>query len=102
MKKKTVEKLKDVLRTIKACIEQDRYVFSKHALDRVRERNIDIPTTLNVLLSGYEEKKKTCFDKENNTWKYAIRGKTSEDLSVRVIVAFEEDGMVVITVMYVL
>ena len=102
VKKKTPEKLSNVLEKIKECIDQERYIFSKHSLDRVRERNIDIPTTINVLLTGYEEKKKTCFDKEKNSWKYAIRGKTDDELNVRIIVSFNEDGMVVITVMHIL
>ena len=44
---------------------------------------------------------KTIFDSGRKTWKYAIRGKTLEDLDVRVIVAFDDDGMLVITVMHV-
>jgi hypothetical protein len=35
-------------------------------------------------------------------WKYAIRGKTKIDhLDIRVIVTVEEDGLLIITVMYV-
>jgi hypothetical protein len=99
---KRPEKFENVLENIKECLEQKKYTFSRHALDRVEERGIDTKTAKYILLNGYEEKRKTCFDKDNNTWKYAIRGMTEDELPVRIIVSFDEDGMVVITVMYVL
>lgn len=96
------EKLPNLLEKIRECIEQEKYIFTNHALDRVQERGIDIQTTVNVLLNGYEEKKKTKFDVEKKSWKYAIRGITTDDLDIRVIVAFDEEEMLVITVMHVL
>lgn len=98
---KRPKKLENVLDKIKDCIEKKRYTFTKHALQRVKERGIDIPTTRYILLSGHEDKKKTSFDNASNTWKYAIVGMTKDELHVRVIVGFDEDGMLVITVMYV-
>ena len=101
-KQKSPEKLPNVLEKIREAIELENYVFTNHALDRVKERGIDIQTTVNVLLSGYEEKQKTKFDKEKDSWKYAIPGVTTEEEDVRVIVAFDEDEMLVVTVMHVL
>ncbi len=44
----------------------------------------------------------TSLDIGHNTWKYAIKGKSVRDgLDVRVIVAFDEDGMLIITVMHI-
>jgi hypothetical protein len=35
-------------------------------------------------------------------WKYAVKGKTKiDELDVRVIVAFDEDGILIITVMHI-
>ena len=57
---------------------------------------------MHILKTGYEEKKKACFDDQNNVWKYAIRGMTKiGKLDVRVVVTFEDNGMLIITVMYV-
>lgn len=93
------EKTEDVLNKIKKCIEEGQYILTLHALDRQNERFINLPETLHVLKTGYEEKRKTRFDKERNTWKYAIRGKTIRDeIDVRVVVAFDENEMVIITV----
>lgn len=98
---KRPEKLKNILEKIRECIEREKYLFTNHALERVLERGIDIQTTVYVLLNGHEEKMKTKFDHEKNSWKYAIQGATIDNLDVRVIVGFDEDYMVVITVMYV-
>lgn len=47
-------------------------------------------------------RKKHALIKPNNVWKYAIKGITKDDLIVRVIVAFDKEGMIIITVMHVL
>ena len=102
VKKKRPEKLQNVLEVIKECVAKGAYAFSLHFSARSTEREIDVPTTLDVLLTGYEEKKKACFDEQRNSWKYAIRGKTMDDLDIRVVVAIDNCGMLIITVMHVL
>jgi hypothetical protein len=95
------EKLKNPLNKIRDCIENGKYILTVHALKRQNERLITLPETLYVLKNGHEEKRKTTFDEERCTWKYAIRGKTRRDADVRVIVAFDEDEMCIITVIHV-
>lgn len=100
--KKKPEKLKNLLDEIRDRIEKGEFTFTKHALERQNERIITTVAVLYVLKTGYEEKTKTRFDIEKNTWKYAIRGKTSkEQKDIRVIVSFDENGMLIITVMHV-
>lgn len=100
--KKKPNKIPYILEKIKECIETGNYFVTAHAFIRQSERLISLPETLHVLKTGYEEKRKTSFDSEHNTWKYAIRGKTIRNqLDVRVIVAFDEHGMLIITVMHV-
>lgn len=87
---------------IKECIEQGNYFVTSHAFIRQNERMISLLESLHILETGFEEKIKTRFDPEKNTWKYAIRGKTIRDeLDVRVIVAFDENQMLIITVMHI-
>lgn len=96
------KKTENVLKLIKECIENDRYTMTTHALSRQLERKISVAEVIHVLKTGHEEKKKTCFDEDNNKWKYAIKGKTKVDeLDVRVIVAFDELEMWIITVMHI-
>ena len=95
------KKKENIIELIRECIENDRYTMTTHALSRQSERKINVAEIIHVLKTGNEEKKKTCFDDNNNTWKYAIKGKTKLDkLDVRVIVAFDEFEMLIITVMY--
>lgn len=100
--KKKPEKIENVLRRIKECVEKGNYILTTHAFDRQNERAISLPETLFVLKNGFEDKRKTIFDIKWNTWKYAIRGKTLRDnLDVRVIVTFDKENMLIITVMHV-
>jgi Domain of unknown function (DUF4258) len=90
----------NLLAEIKNCIESGKYILTKHALDRQKERSINLTETLYILRNGKEEKQKTRFDKDQNVWKYAIEGKTLiEQINARVIVAFDENSMLIITVM---
>ncbi|MBA3956806.1 MAG: DUF4258 domain-containing protein [Parachlamydiaceae bacterium] len=87
----------------KDCLDKGLYRQSKHAIERERERerNIDLPDVLYVLRNGYHEKQKTTFDEVFETWKYAVRGKTIDESDIRIIIAFDDTGMMIITVMHV-
>lgn len=88
---------------IRKCLDQQKFTQTKHALQRQRERAIDLGDAIYVLQTGYHERRKTSFDDINNTWKYAIRGKTVDQVDIRIIIAFdEEEDMIIITVMEVL
>lgn len=80
------------------CIENDNYTQTIHALQRESERFIDLGDALYVLKTGRHEKSKTSFDEIFQTWKYAIRGQTLDEEYIRVIIAFDSDGMLIITV----
>src|SRR5437868_2040823 len=86
---------------IRDCIDQGLYRQSKHAIDRELERKIEIPDVLYVLKNGYHEKQKTTFDETFQKWKYAVRGMTLDEMDIRIIIAFDDDGMMIITVMHV-
>jgi hypothetical protein len=74
----------------------------RHARDWKVERNLDLSDVLYVLKNGYHEKQQTSFDENFHVWKYAVRGKTFEGIDIRIIIAFDGDGMLIITVMHVL
>lgn len=99
MKKKPtppqLEKLRD---KICECIENDKYRQTLHALHGEAERSLDLVDALYVLKTGRHEKSKTTFDDIFQTWKYAIRGWTLDKEDIRVIVSFDGEGMLIITV----
>jgi hypothetical protein len=87
----------DPILKARECIRRQTYRISRHALERQKERSISLKQVLYVLKNGYHEEKYSVFEVKNQTWKYAIRGKTPEGIELRVIVAFLE-GMAIITV----
>ena len=52
---------------------------------------------LQVLKSGFHEKRKDKFDESFNAWNYAVRGKTVDTKELRIIVSFDENNMLIIT-----
>ncbi len=51
-----------------------------------------------VLKTGWHEKAKDQYDVQNKAWNYAIRGKTVDTRELRVVVSFDEEGLLIITV----
>ena len=91
------EKHPDLILTIRKCIEEGRYLDTRHVEDRQNERQINRPEILHVLKNGYHEKKKDKFDEFYKSWNYAVRGKTVDRRELRIIVSFNENGMLIIT-----
>lgn len=101
MNDKHPSQLTDLFSKIHHCIDRGLYRQSKHAIERELERKIVLLDVLYVLKHGYHEKRKTSFDETFQTWKYAVRGKTLDDIDIRIIIAFDDTGMLIITVMHV-
>lgn len=77
------------------------FIDKANTLLREDYKEQSIPDVLYVLKHGYHEKRKTSFDEKFQTWKYAVRGKTLDDIDIRVIIAFDDTGIMIITVMQV-
>ena len=91
------EKVLDLIFSIRLCIEEGRYLDTRHASERKLERQINRPEILYVLKKGYHEKKNDKFDGFYGAWNYAVRGKTVDRRELRIIVSFAENGMLIIT-----
>lgn len=79
-------------------IKHDRYRLTKHADEELKNDNLDLNDALYVLKTGKHNHKKTGFDTNKQTWKYAIEGITKELKKIRVIITFVRE-MLIITVM---
>ena len=64
----------------------------------MEERSVSFLDAIHILKTGCHEKKKTCFHDASNKWRYAIRGKNTEKVEIRVVITFDENDMVIITV----
>ena len=95
---KRPSKIPNVLGVIRKAIEVGNFVDVVHAEDRKLERNITRPEYLYVLNHGYHEPKKDEYKEEFKAWNYAIRGKTIDARELRVVVSFDENNMLIITV----
>lgn len=74
-----------------------RYLDTRHATQRQSERNVTRPEILYALVNGFHEKRKDKFEESYNAWNYSIRGKTIDARSLRIIVSFDENDMLIIT-----
>jgi len=90
-----VQKVDDLLTKIKSSLIAGEYLFTDHAQERLQHREV---TRQEVLISGFHEKRKDQFDQRFNAWKYSIKGKTLDQRPLRIIVSFDPDGMLIITI----
>lgn len=91
-------KLENVLERAKKCIENGRYIPTFHSECRQFERDISLLDALYVIKNGYREPKHDQFKEEWQSWNYAVQGKTLQSDLVRVIISFDENNLLIITV----
>lgn len=91
-------KLADLLVEVRKCLDDGRFLDTRHALERQKGRQITRPEVLQVLRNGHHEKRKDKFDENYLAWNYAVRGKTVDRKNLRIIVSFDEaTKMLIIT-----
>jgi len=79
-------------------IESGKYRLTKHAAEEQANDDIDLQDTVHVLKTGHHEGNKTSFNTSFQAWNYAIRGRTEELKTIRVIISFAHE-MMIVTVM---
>lgn len=82
---------------IRNCVETGKYLDTHHSTQRQGQRAITRPEFLYVLKNGHHEKRKDQFDETHQAWNYAVKGKTVDKRELRVVVSFDEVGMLIIT-----
>lgn len=90
-----------ILQAIRLLLEEGRYRETLHAHHRKHQRKILLTEILHVLRHGFHEKKHDKFDEAFYAWNYAIRGRTVDEKTLRVIISFDEDEqLLIITAFY--
>ena len=79
-------------------MEMGRYYDTTHAVLRKAQRRISLADVFYVVRYGYHEKNKDQYHPEHEDWTYSLRGETIDKRDVRIAVAFDEDDMLIITV----
>ena len=89
---------RSILKKIKEHLRKGTYILSEHAVTRQKERLVRLTDILYVLEFGRHEQDKDIFDVKYQHWKHAIRGRTVDNVDLRVIIAFHEK-LAIITIM---
>lgn len=92
-------KIENVLRRAKQCIAKGLYRYTAHAEVRKLERSITEEDALYVIENGWLVPNRDDFCEVYRNWKYALEGKTLQDELLRVIIGFDENMLLIITVM---
>ena len=90
-------KISNLMLEIHQCLDQGRYLDTRHAFERQIQRNISRIEIIQVLKRGYHERQNDHFDEAYNAWNYAIKGKTVDGRELRIIVSFDENNMLIVT-----
>jgi hypothetical protein len=98
MKPKRPDKLPDILKNAQACIENGNYIPTFHAECRQFERDITLGDALYVIETGYRVPSRDEYREEHKAWNYVIEGDTLQDEKLRIVISFDEDLMLIITV----
>lgn len=99
-KKKSSRPVKNakVLEKIRDKASRGDYIPVEHAKQRLEQREVTDPEMRYVLTTGYREPRKDEFKEEHQSWNYAMRGKTVDDRKLRVVVSFDKDDLLIVTV----
>lgn len=97
-KKARSPKLIDPCKKVREFIELGLYRETGHCMLRRKERNLSLPAVIYSLKHGRHEKAKDEYKEEFLSWNYAIRGKTIDNEEVRVAVYFENNLLMIATV----
>ena len=98
MKVKRPEKLSNVLELAAACIANGNYRPTFHAECRKLERDITLLDALHVIKTGYRDPKHDEYKEEYCSWNYAIQGISLQRDKIRVVISFDDNLMLIITV----
>jgi len=84
-------------------IKGTEYVFTRHAEGRQAQRQIDDLTVLNILENNgnarrKRNKKKDEYRSGHDDWNYCIEGYDHDNKKIRIIISFDSDYMLIITV----
>lgn len=91
-------KMPDVLSLIQEQARSGVFIILPHATLRREERQVTVAGITFVLIHGDREPAKDEFKVEFAAWNYAMRGQTLDGRNLRIAVTFDENAMLIVTV----
>lgn len=92
------DKISNVMALIRERARNGSFILLPHAIARGLERSVAVADIVHALIGGWHEEAKDEFKQEYQAWNYAIRGSTVDERELRIIVSFDENRILVITV----
>ena len=94
---------RELLSLLEEKIRKGKYVFLNHAKQRLTDRSVIDIEVLDILegKSGRRRRRNKSKDKYEegySDWNYCIEGYNSDDVKIRVIFSFDDEHMLVITI----
>jgi hypothetical protein len=91
--------LSQILKRLRECIRERRYIATLHAEEEMNDDNLSIFDVEWVILTGeIVERQK---DKESGEWKYLIRGRTLQETEAIVVSRLSPTGQMVLLTVFV-
>lgn len=91
----------ELFQMIRRSLEERSYYFTAHAMLRSEQRvGLNRFQILRILAGStkYHESRKDTYSDEFEAWNYSIRGTTLDGDDVRIIISFDENSLLIITV----
>lgn len=92
------QKVTDILTLAQKAFAEGKFIPVHHAKIRLNGRQVTIQEVQQAVKNGFHEKKKDSYKPEHGGWNYSIRGKTINGRTLRIILAIDSSGMLIITV----
>ncbi len=87
-----------ILKRLKTCVRENRYVVTLHAEEEMDEDELSIYDIESAILTGnITERQK---DKEKSEWKYLVHGRTIDGAEIVVVVKLSPTSKIVILTVY--
>lgn len=87
-----------ILEKIRQAVGDGRYRDTRHSSQRGFERGIVLGDVIEVLATGHHEASKDEYRLDFQSWSYAIRGRTIDGDELRIVIYFEDDLVMIATV----
>ncbi len=91
-------KIAKVMALIRGRAESGNFIILPHAVERSAQRVVQVADIVFVLINGEHESEKDEYKAVYRSWNYAVRGLTVDKRQLRIAVAFDENEMLIVTV----
>ena len=91
-------KIPNVIALIREAARNGSFILLPYAIAQGLERSVAVADIAHALINGWHETAKDEFKLEHNAWNYSVRGTTIDGRGLRIVVSFDENRMLVITV----